>query len=50
MKLTLSICTHNHRAALKQTLAGPNDLHFFIGSDRASESIERLGQWGMNQA
>lgn len=27
MKLTLSICTHNHLAALKQTLAGLRDLH-----------------------
>ncbi|MDP2785862.1 MAG: glycosyltransferase family A protein [Sulfurimicrobium sp.] len=27
MKLTLSICTHNHLAALKQTLAGLHDLH-----------------------
>ncbi len=26
MKLTLSICTHNHLAALKQTLAGLHDL------------------------
>jgi len=27
MKLTLAICTHNHLAALKQTLAGLHDLH-----------------------
>jgi glycosyltransferase involved in cell wall biosynthesis len=27
MKLTLSICTHNHLAALKQTLAGLHDLY-----------------------
>ena len=27
MKLTLSICTHNHLAALKQTLIGLHDLH-----------------------
>lgn len=27
MKLTLSICTHNHLAALKQTLTGLHDLH-----------------------
>jgi len=27
MKLTLSICTHNHLAALKQTLSGLHDLH-----------------------
>jgi glycosyltransferase involved in cell wall biosynthesis len=27
MKLTLSICTHNHLAALKQTLTGLHNLH-----------------------
>ena len=27
MKLTLSICTPNHLAALKQTLTGLHDLH-----------------------